>query len=75
MARPAIIPDRVCILSLGVSGDGSDRQIKHAINVLEREGFRVAPTSDEAILVLEKEIEMREQLGLDETTDDTSDKD
>jgi hypothetical protein len=65
--QPAIIPDRVIPISLGVRGDKAqtDRQLRHALNVLEREGYRAGPTSDEAVLAMAKEIEMRKELGLE----------
>jgi hypothetical protein len=67
MPREVIIPDRVIPISLGVRGNKAqtDVQLRDALVALEREGFRAGPMSDEAITAMAKEIEMREELGLD----------
>jgi hypothetical protein len=64
--QPPIIPDRVIPISLGVRGNKNQttRQLRHALNILEREGYRAGPTS-EAITAMAKEIEMRKELGLE----------
>jgi hypothetical protein len=67
MPREVIIPDRVIPISLGVRGDRAqtDQQLADALTTLERAGFLAGPMSDEAITAMAKEIEMREELGLD----------
>lgn len=67
MPTEHIIPDRVIPISLGVRGnrEQTDQQLVDALQALERAGFRAGPMSDEAITAMAKEIEMRDELGLD----------
>lgn len=71
MAKPAIIPDRVIPISLGVRGDRAetDVQLRDALAALQREGYLAGPVSDDAILEMAKEVEIRRELDLDTEQD------